>query len=356
MRVSILLLSTISLIVGCSQATRQADEPVDHSHHGGHVMDATPDDQGRLLYGMKHEMSEEMLAELREKPVFSGYTDEQLVKVMGLMGPNYTWPVSNPDMSAKKGALILVHGFGGHGDAVLRSQLGPTAERQPTTLAIGMSMMTSDHIQMGIRNLQESGARKIVVVPVVSTRHNTLMRQWDFIFGRSDTPEYGRVPRVTSSAKLKIVEPLDDHPLVGEILVDYANEISTDPGREEVIIVGHGPVDPEDNKSQLQLMENLADYLRADNRFAAVHVASLQDDAPNNVRMARIRELREQVIAANQNGRDVLIVTNLLGTRIVQSGLRRALQGLNYRFNSKGLIEHENFIKWINASIDEGLS
>ena len=51
--------------------------------------------------------------------------------------------------------------------------------------------------------------------------------------------------------------------------------------------------------------------------------------------------------------RDVLIVTNLLGTRIVQSGLRRALQGLEYRFNAKGLIQHENFIAWINLSIDE---
>jgi sirohydrochlorin ferrochelatase len=356
MRVNILLLATISLLTACSQAERRSAASSEHDHHASHMIEAKPDEQGRLLFGMKHEMDAEMLAELQEKPVFSGYTDEQLVKVMSLMGPNYTWPVSDPGMSAKKGALILVHGFGGHGDAVLRNQLGPTSERQPTTLAIGMSMMTSDHIQAGIQTLEDSGARKIVVVPVVSTRHNTLMRQWDFIFGLNDTPEYGRVPQVTSSAKLKIVEPLDDHPLVGEILVDYANEISTDPAREEVIIVGHGPVDDDDNREQLALMENLADYLRAEKRFAAVHVASLQDDAPREVRMARIRELRERVFRANQNGRDVLIVTNLLGTRIVQSGLRRALSGLEYKFNSKGLIEHENFIKWITASIDDGLN
>lgn len=356
MRINVLLLTTVFMLGACSQASRQAEKPADHSHHAGHTVDAVPDDQGRLLYGMKHEMNDEMLAELREKPVFSGYTDEQLVKVMGLMGPNYTWPVSEPGMSGKSGALVLVHGFGGHGDAVLHNQLVPTSKNQPTTLAIGMSMMTSDHIQMGIQTLEESNVRKIVVVPVVSTRHNTLMRQWDYIFGQSDTPEYGRVPQVTSSAKLTIVEPLDDHPLVGEILVDYVNEISTDPAREEVIIVGHGPVDYNDNLAQLQLMENLADYIRAEKRFAAVHVVSLQDDAPPEVRLARIRELRARVFLANKNGREVLIVTNLLGTRIVQSGVRRALNGLNYRFNSKGLIEHENFIKWITVSINDGLN
>ena len=69
--------------------------------------------------------------------------------------------------------------------------------------------------------------------------------------------------------------------------------------------------------------------------------------------MARIRELREMVLKANEQGRDVLIVTNLLGTRIVQSSLKRALRGLNYRFNAKGLIQHEKFIEWINLSIAE---
>jgi hypothetical protein len=100
-------------------------------------------------------------------------------------------------------------------------------------------------------------------------------------------------------------------------------------------------------------MENLATVLRDNADFAAVNIVSLQDDAARDVRMARIRELREMVIRANEQGHDVLIVTNLLGTRIVQSSLSRALRGLNYRFNAKGLIQHENFIDWINLSVAE---
>jgi sirohydrochlorin ferrochelatase len=345
-------LSISAVLLACTPANQQP-APNIHAQHVVHTADVEPDELGRQLHDMQHEMSPEMVSELRGRPVFSGYSDEQIVKVMGMMGPNYTWPVSDDGIQGENGALILVHGFGEHGDSVLRAQLGPTAGQQPTALAIGMSMMTSAHIQLAIQDLENAGARNIVVIPVVSTRHNSLMRQWNYIFDQADQPAYGSVPKVQSSARITLAEPLDAHPLVGEILVDYAAEASMDPSNEEVIIVGHGPVDAADNLEQLMLMESLANYIREDANFAAVHVATLQDDAPPEVRRQRIQELRALVSEANLQGRQAIIVTNLLGTRIVQSSLRRALRGLNYRFNTKGLIQHENFIEWINISIDD---
>ena len=115
--------------------------------------------------------------------------------------------------------------------------------------------MTSDHIQLAIQDLEQKGTQEIVIVPVVSTRHNSLMRQWDYIFDRNDDQEYGRVRQVSSSAQLSFANPIDDHHLAGKIILDYANELSIDANNEEVIIVGHGPVDAGDNRAQLLLME-----------------------------------------------------------------------------------------------------
>jgi sirohydrochlorin ferrochelatase len=337
----------------CSTTGDNTNDNTHAAHHGAaHLQNAEPDELGRQLYGSQHTMDAAMLAEMRGIDVFAGYTDEQITHVMGLMGSDYTWPVSAAEQKGKTGVLILVHGLGDHGDALLREALQPTGKAYPTTLALGMSMMTSDHIQMGINDLEAAGAREIVVVPVVSTRHNDLMRQWDYIFALRDDAAYARVPRVSSSAEMRVAEALDDHPLVGSMVNDYAREISQQPENEYVIIVAHGPVDAEENRQQLQMLENVADYLRANSGFAAVSVATLQDDAPPEVRMARTRELRERVEQANAQGRDVLIVTTLLGTRIVQSSLARNLRGLDYRFNGKGLIEHPQFIEWINWSIE----
>ena len=82
--------------------------------------------------------------------------------------------------------------------------------------------------------------KKIVVVPILSTRYNELMRQWEYIFGRRAEPEFITVKPVTHKAQIIMATPPEDHPLVGEILVDHALEISTNPAKESVIIVAHG--------------------------------------------------------------------------------------------------------------------
>lgn len=354
-------LAMAALLAGCATTlpetdTEAAGTPVAAHSHVGHMSHAAPDDLGRLLYGMEHSADTDMLEELRTKGLFPGASDEQIMMVMRRMGSNYTWPASDESLRSDSGILILAHGFGDHGDRTLRDQMLSTGEEVPISFAFGMSMMMSDHIQLGLNDLTDSGVKDIVIIPAVSTRHNTLKRQWDYVFALRDDAEYASVPRVSSNARLHFANPLEDHPLVGEIIADYTSEISQNAGGEEVIIVGHGPVDADDNRQQLAMMDNLADYVRESGDYAAVHVATLQDDAPPEIRQANVMRLRQLIIDAREEGRDTLVVSNLLGTRMVQSSLQRDLRGLQYRFNQKGLIQHDNFIEWINTSAREKLA
>ncbi len=317
---------------------------------------AAPDELGRRMYGMKHAISDEQLAELREAKAFGGANDDQIKRLMGLMGSNYSWYASDPALRGKEGVLVLSHGLGVQGDQKLRASIQASDIEQPVALAFGMSMMTSKHIQLAVDELVAAGAERIVVVPVLSTYHNSLMRQWDYIFGRREQPEYARVARVSGTVSVNLVSALNDHPLVGAIVADHAREVSYEPAKEEVIIVGHGPVDPADNLDQLAMMENIADVVRRDRDYAAVHVATMQDDAPRDVRMANFMMLRQRIQNAENEGRKMIVVTNLLGNRIVQSSLRRGLSGMGYRFNFKGLLEHEDFIVWIEESVADGLA
>ena len=312
-----------------------------------------PDDLGRRGFGMQHELNPEQLAELSDVRVFAGADEAHISRIMRLMGSNYSWYASDASLRSKTGVLILSHGLGNQGDKQLRASVQDSPSDIPTTFAFGMSMTTSEHIQLALDELIVAGAERVIVVPVLSTRHNSLMRQWRYIFSLDPDPEYTHVPNVVGPVEIIFSDALDDHPIVGKIVADHAREMSSDPEAEEVIIVGHGPVDADDNADQLALMENIAVYLRADRNYAAVHVATLQDDAPREVRMANFKKLRERVTEAQDAGRNVIIVTNLLGSRIVQSSLRRGLSGLAYRYNFKGLIAHEDFVGWIEASIEE---
>jgi sirohydrochlorin ferrochelatase len=343
------VISMAVLLTACAKDTAQS-EPVHHEH----VMhEVVSDAQGRQLYGMAHEMGPEVLAELREREVFPAYmTDEQVARAMQSMGSNYTWYISDADLRGKQCMLILAHGFGDHGDRTLRDSMQPVGDQQPTVFAFGMSMAMSSHIQLALDDLTSAGAQEIVVVPAASSRYSTLMRQWEYIFGLRKEPEYAAVPRVATKADIKFVKPMEDHPLVAEMLISHAAEISKDPAHEEIIIVAHGPVDEGDNKTQLKTMDRLAEYLRAEG-YAGVYPVTLQDDAPQEVRAENVRKMRTLVDEINARGNVVLVITNLLGTRMVQQAIRRDLRGLGYRYNFKGLVQHEKFIEWVEVSASE---
>jgi len=360
------LVAIIFFFLACGNAVG-ADDPQDHENmdhgadmgHAGHDMSghsAERDELGRRLHGMKHTMTPEVLEELRAKILgWEDITEEEAALSMQMMGSNYEWYISDDSLTGRTGVLILLHGFRDRGDKVFKDQVQPYAEIFPTALAMGMSMMMSQHIQLGIDDLTAAGAERIVVVPVVSTEFNTMIRQWQYIFGLYDEPTYATVPRIETDLDVTFADPIGDDPLVAEILSDYARELSTDPANEVVIIVAHGPSASDDNVKQLALMDNLAEIVLEDGGYAAVEAVTLQDDAPAEVRAANVEHLRGLIEAATADGKQVLVVTNLIGAYTIQSKLRKDLDGLDYRFNAKGLVQHASFIEWIGEVVRASL-
>lgn len=350
---AVVFLAAAIILAGCAtgESTARVTE-VARSAESRPIDAPAADFRGRQLYGAPHAMNPAMMQELRQNvPKFADISHDEIMRFMSAMGPNYTWYVSPEGPTGRYGVLVLAHGFGQVGDGKVGLRLQPIARQYPTAMAMGMSMMTSDHIQLAMNNLAARGVEDIIVVPVVSTRYNTMLRQWDYIFGLREEAEYASVPRAAPPANLHIVPPLEDDPLVGDALLDYAAEISTNPAQEDVIIVAHGPLFEDDNRAQLAMLERIAAYMNERSEYASITVATLQDDAVKEVRDANVADLRERVRRSTADGRDVLIITNLLGTRTVQSGLRRDLRGLDYKFNSKGLVEHDNFVRWVEKSV-----
>jgi sirohydrochlorin cobaltochelatase len=326
-----------------------------HDSHAGHDMaghSTDRDAKGRRLHDMTHEVSPETLAELQQKiRGWENITAEEVALSMVQMGPNYEWYISKAGVNGKTGVVVLLHGFRERGDQVFRDRLQPYANIFPMALAPGMSMMMSQHIQLAVDDLMAMGAENIVVVPIVSTEHNTMIRQWQYIFGLQDEPAYASVPRIKTDARVVFAAPPGDDPFVAEILLEYAWELSSNPADEVVIIAAHGPSEEADNQAQLALMDNLAAIVREDGRFSAVYSATLQDDAPSEVREANVEKLRGMVTAATEAGKEVIIVTNLMGAYTIQSKLRKDLKGLDYKFNAKGLVQHDDFIEWIGETV-----
>lgn len=330
-----------------------------HAAHDGHAGHSTERDaEGRRLYGMAHQMPPELYDELRQKvALYRNYTNAEIDLSMEMMGAEYQWYISPPEVKGEQGVIVLLHGFREHGDRVFRQQVQPMANIFPTSLAIGMSMMMSEHVQLSIDDLEAVGVRRIVVLPVVSSSDNEMYRQWRYIFGYQEEAEYATVPRVQAkSAEIVFATPPEDDPLVSEILLDHALEISENPSREVVFILSHGPTSNSDNEIVVAMLNRMARIVQSDGGFAGAIGLTLQDDAPPEVRAANVEKLRAEVERVQAEGKDVLVVTNLIGSRTIQAKLRSDLAGFEYKFNPKGIVQHDNFTKWMNETLRAALA
>jgi sirohydrochlorin ferrochelatase len=180
-----------------------------------------------------------------------------------------------------------------------------------------------------------------------------LHRQWDYIFGLRQDAAYLDVPKVKTEARIVMAPPMGDHPLMSKLLLDHAKELSTDPAKEVVILVGHGPTRAEDNAADMAIMNTHARRLAAAGKFSSVKAVNLQDDAPAPVREANVKLLRGWVADAAKSGRTPIIVGFLMSTRGIQGKIVEDLEGLPYKFQSKGITAHPNFTEWLRAIVAE---
>lgn len=333
----------------------------DHSHHHHHGGVPPMDADGKRLesYNQPHEMTAEMRAGLRAKvALYRGMTDRELDMNMNAMGPDYAWYVSDRKLRGNTGVLILSHGVGENSDRLLKQAFEPLAAKRPTAIGFGMAMMDSAHLQAAVDDLVERGARRIVLVDEgTTTKHNSLTRHWQYIFGLYPEPSYLAVPRVKApGVEFVWTGHFNASPMITAMLYDEAKSVSRDPAREVVIIVGHGPEDAADNDPDLKIIQAHADRIKDKREFADVRIINLQDDAIVPVRESNVRRLRSWVQQANKAGRDVIVVAIAAASFGVQQHIKTDLRGLKYTFAERGLSAHPQFAAWVQSTIDEALA
>jgi len=310
----------------------------------------TQDEMGKKYPKTMHHMMDKSLNQLRMSiPTLENMSNDQIMGMMRMMGPNYFWPVSNQG-SQNYGVLIMAHGYGPGGDLDLFNSVQSVGELYQTTLSMGMSMMTSSHVICSVNEMIDKDVEKIFVVPVSSTAHNTLVRQWNYIFNLEEQFAYSEVDRIANE-RIVMLEPINDDIYAKKIILEYTNEISSDPANEVLIIIAHGPIDQADNEIELRLMNNIGDYIKKHSSIQTVKSFTLQDDAPKAIRDQNLNRIKAFMTASKEDGKRILMVSNLMSGKGIQKKIEEDFEGIDYTFNSKGLLTHPYYIDWIKESV-----
>ncbi len=356
---SVALAAAAITLAGAGLLAAAEETEADHQHHQHQAAIPEMDADGRRLdpENAQHDVDDEMLARLREKiALYRALTDVEARMNMALMGPNYEWYVSDTSMTGDVGVLILSHGVGENSDRMFTEALAPVAESWPTAVSFGMAMMMSSQLQSSVDDLVARGAKTIVLVPTAVTEHNSLTRQWRYIFEMYDDYSYLDVPQVETDVRLIMAAHFDNHPLITEILLDHAAEVSTNPENEVVIIVAHGPEDIEDNELDLAIVQTHVDRFKAETNYSDVKIINIQDDAYPPIRASNVKKLRRWITSAQRADKEVIVVVCSAASHGFQAHVRQDLRGLDYSFAAKGLSEHPNYVKWIQTTIEERLA
>ena len=97
-------------------------------------------------------------------------------------------------------------------------------------------------------------------------------------------------------------------------------------------------------------MAALKDQLAARSDFQRIEYITVRDDAPEPVRSKATAELRRIVEGASAEGKRILIVPLLLSYGGIEEGIRKRLEGLEYRMPDQALLPDERLARWVLES------
>lgn len=244
-----------------------------------------------------------------------------------------------------RGVLVLAHGSKvALWNEQVRDAVRPLEEKYNIDIAFGMADQKS--IQEAVTRLERRGARLIIAVPLFISSHSPIIYHTKHLLGLDPI-----LPQryIRGDVDFVMTGALDTSPLVAEIVLERARELSQEPSNEVVVLVGHGPNEDELNRLWLSDMRQIGYFVKDGGGFKDVLVTTVRDDAPREVREEATRALREMVRKAGLDSR-VLVIPYVLASGGIEVGIRDRLEGLEFEFG-RPLLPHPNITRWIEGQV-----
>ncbi len=204
-------------------------------------------------------------------------------------------------------------------------------------------------IQDGINELEHLGVTDMLVVPLFISSGSTHVDEIGGAFGLPQLSEAENelgVFRV--SANVFFGAPIDDDPEIAELLLSNIAELSQDPSREALLLLGHGSIEPGFHERWSQGLQDMAARLSAMSAFARVSYAMLLPDQAMSV----LRELKEK-----NPEEDVIVVPLFLSQGyFTEKVIPKRLSGADYRYNGKAMLPNPAIERWLERQFREWLS
>lgn len=277
---------------------------------------------------------------------------------------------------ARIGVVALTHGADWFWNDAIEQALAPLQARHP--VAFAFSMADPPTVERAVRELERTNAQAIVVVRAFGMA-DSFRSEVERMLGldvESGAPPQAHAgghgmgdmagmdmghhgadagiaaaPRIRSALPMVTVGGVDADPLFARALLANARSVSTDPGKETIILTAHGQGEDAANQRWLDLLESLASQMRAigGDRFRAIRVATWREDWPEKNKLA-VAQVRAMVEEADRDGGRALVVPARINGR---GAADRYLAGLDFGWG-QGFVQTPHFAQWFEQEVGKG--
>lgn len=250
------------------------------------------------------------------------------------------------NIMSKVGVLVISHGSRDKGWVDLVDE-AVTAIHLPADVPIYASyleLVEGRLIQDGITSLEAQGVTDIIVVPLFVSSGSTHIDEISYSLGVIKQPllETDMKP-FDIKARIHCTSPIDDDPVIAEIIYDKIKELSESPTQEILLLIGHGSQEEGFHHKWLQGLEQLAGRLKALGGYDEAGVAMLLPDQVHS----KMTEWADK-----KPGHTVIVAPLFLSegyftNQVVPSRLK----GFAYKYNGRALLPSPLISKWMEEQI-----
>lgn len=260
------------------------------------------------------------------------------------------------------GTLVVAHGGGAEWDGQVLAVAQQVRTGGPVEVAFLMGPGARERrFQDAVARLVQAGARRIVVVPLLVSSHSGHYEQIRYLVGATDSLDammlhhlhMAGIERPATRVPMTLTSALDSAPELATILAARYRAHAAAPGRDALLLVGHGPNEADEYAAWMQHLRAVAAQVRAQTGAPSVLVELVRDDAPPLVRAEAVRRIRELVeLQHAATGRPVVVVPILVARgRLTTDKLKGDLEGLPIRYAGEGLAPHPALARWIERQV-----
>ena len=263
--------------------------------------------------------------------------------------------------------IIVAHG----GDSVWNQHVLDVARQVKTGGAVEVSFLmgpaaAKTRFQDVVARLEEGGASRIVVVPMLVSSHSGHYDQIRYLAGDSITLDdmmqhhlhMAGIEKPRTAVPMVMTKAIDSAPELADVLTDRARAMTNAPREHALLIVGHGPNSAEDYAYWMQHLRVVADSVKARTGYRDVRLEMVRDDAPAHVRAEAVIRVRELIDLQNQlTGREVMVVPVLLSRGVVsRSKVANDIAGTKSRYVAETILPHPAMARWVESRVREAVS